>query len=65
MNGGMTLIVLGGIFRHWGLREFSAIFVVMGMAAGSRPADDMEIPSKVKLVGAISRRSPTACIADR
>ncbi|MFZ1940094.1 MAG: hypothetical protein WBA18_01905 [Terracidiphilus sp.] len=34
LNAGMALVVLGGIFLHWGLREFSAVFVVMGVLAG-------------------------------
>lgn len=34
MNGGMVLIVLGGIFLEWGLRQFSAVFVLMGAMAG-------------------------------
>jgi uncharacterized ion transporter superfamily protein YfcC len=34
MNGGMVVIVLGGIFLDWGLRQFSAVFVLMGMLAG-------------------------------
>src|SRR5204863_830518 len=34
MNGGMVVIVLGGIFLNWGLRQFSAIFVLTGIAAG-------------------------------
>jgi uncharacterized ion transporter superfamily protein YfcC len=34
MNGGMVLIVLGGIFLDWGLRQFSAVFVLMGVVAG-------------------------------
>ena len=34
MNGGMACIVLGGIFLHWELRQFSAVFVLMGAVAG-------------------------------
>ena len=34
MNAGMLGIVLGGIVLHWELRQFSAIFVLMGVAAG-------------------------------
>lgn len=34
MNGGMASLVLGGIFLHWELRQFSAVFVLMGLAAG-------------------------------
>ena len=34
MNGGMLYIVLSGIFLHWELRQFSAIFVLMGVVAG-------------------------------
>ncbi len=34
LNGGMLLIVLGGIFLGWGLREFSAVFVLMAVLAG-------------------------------
>jgi uncharacterized ion transporter superfamily protein YfcC len=30
----MVLIVLGGIFLDWGLRQFSAVFVLMGVFAG-------------------------------
>jgi uncharacterized ion transporter superfamily protein YfcC len=34
MNVGMICVVLGGIFLHWGLRQFSAVFVLMGFTAG-------------------------------
>jgi uncharacterized ion transporter superfamily protein YfcC len=34
MNAGMALIVGGGIFLHWGLRHFSAIFLLMSLVAG-------------------------------
>ena len=34
MNAGMAAMILGGVFLQWGLREFSAIFVVMGLVAG-------------------------------
>jgi uncharacterized ion transporter superfamily protein YfcC len=34
LNGGLACIVLGGIFIHWGLPEFSAVFLVMGLVAG-------------------------------
>lgn len=33
-NLGMIVIVAGGSFLRWGLREFSAIFVVMALLAG-------------------------------
>ncbi len=32
--GGMAVIVSGGIFLHWGLAEFSAVLVLMGLVAG-------------------------------
>jgi uncharacterized ion transporter superfamily protein YfcC len=35
MNGGLVVIVLGGSFLSWGLREFSAVFVVMAVLAGA------------------------------
>jgi uncharacterized ion transporter superfamily protein YfcC len=35
MNGGLVVIVLGGSFLNWGLREFSAVFVVMAVLAGA------------------------------
>jgi uncharacterized ion transporter superfamily protein YfcC len=34
LNAGMIGIVLGGVFLHWGLRQFSAVFVLMGFVAG-------------------------------
>jgi uncharacterized ion transporter superfamily protein YfcC len=34
MNAGMVAMILGGAFLQWGLREFSAIFVLMGLVAG-------------------------------
>ena len=34
LNGGIAVIVLGGIFLNWGLREFSAIFVLMALVGG-------------------------------
>jgi uncharacterized ion transporter superfamily protein YfcC len=34
LNGGMAAMVLGGSFLHWELRQFSAIFVVVGVTAG-------------------------------
>jgi len=34
MNAGMASIVLGGIFLHWELVHFSAVFVLMGVLAG-------------------------------
>lgn len=33
-NAGMLAMILGGVFLEWGLREFSAIFVSMGLVAG-------------------------------
>ena len=34
LNGGMVLIVAGGVWLHWGLSDFGAVFVLMGLAAG-------------------------------
>jgi len=34
MNGALVVIVLGGIFLGWGLREFSAVFVLLAVVAG-------------------------------
>ncbi len=34
LNGGIAVIVLGGIFLNWGLRDFSAIFVLMALVGG-------------------------------
>lgn len=34
MNGGMAAMVFGGIFLHWEIRQFSAIYVLMAVAAG-------------------------------
>jgi uncharacterized ion transporter superfamily protein YfcC len=34
MNAGMATMILGGVFLQWGLREFSAVFVSMGIIAG-------------------------------
>ena len=34
MNAGMALIVAGGLFLHWELRQFSVVFVLMGFLAG-------------------------------
>jgi uncharacterized ion transporter superfamily protein YfcC len=34
MNAAMVVIVLGGIFLGWGLRQFGAVFVLMGAVAG-------------------------------
>lgn len=34
LNGGIALIVGGGIFLHWELREFAAVFLAMALAAG-------------------------------
>lgn len=34
MNGALLVIVLGGSFLGWGLREFSAVFVLMAVLAG-------------------------------
>jgi uncharacterized ion transporter superfamily protein YfcC len=34
MNAGMAAMILGGVFLEWGLREFSAIFVLVGLVAG-------------------------------
>lgn len=31
---GMVLIVAGGVWLHWGLSDFGAVFVLMGLAAG-------------------------------
>jgi uncharacterized ion transporter superfamily protein YfcC len=33
-NAGMAAMILGGVFLQWGLHEFSAIFVLMGLVAG-------------------------------
>lgn len=34
MNAGMATMVFGGIFLHWEIRQFSAIYVLMALAAG-------------------------------
>ncbi len=34
LNAGIASIVLGGIFLHWELVHFSAVFVLMGLLAG-------------------------------
>jgi uncharacterized ion transporter superfamily protein YfcC len=34
MNAGMAAMILGGVFLQWELRQFSAIFVLMGLVAG-------------------------------
>ncbi len=34
MNAGMASMILGGVFLHWELLQFSAIWVLMGLAAG-------------------------------
>jgi uncharacterized ion transporter superfamily protein YfcC len=34
LNGGMALIVSGGIFLHWDIPQFSAILIAVGFAAG-------------------------------
>jgi uncharacterized ion transporter superfamily protein YfcC len=34
MNAAMVVFVLGGIFLGWGLRQFGAVFVLMGAMAG-------------------------------
>jgi uncharacterized ion transporter superfamily protein YfcC len=34
MNAGMASMILGGLFLHWELRHFSAVFVLMGLVAG-------------------------------
>ena len=34
MNGGMASMVLRGVFLHWELLQFSAIFILMGVVAG-------------------------------
>ena len=34
MNAGMTSMILGGVFLHWELRHFSAVFVLMGLVGG-------------------------------
>ncbi len=34
LNSAMALLVAGGVFLHWELRQFSAIFVVLGLTAG-------------------------------
>ena len=34
LNGGMLVVVLGGIFLHWELRHVSAVFVAVGLFAG-------------------------------
>jgi uncharacterized ion transporter superfamily protein YfcC len=34
LNASMLGVVLGGVFLDWGLREFGAVFVLMGLAAG-------------------------------
>jgi uncharacterized ion transporter superfamily protein YfcC len=33
-NAGMAAMILGGVFLQWGLREFSGIFLLMGLVAG-------------------------------
>jgi uncharacterized ion transporter superfamily protein YfcC len=34
MNAGMASMILGGVFLHWELRHFSAIFVLIGLFSG-------------------------------
>ena len=34
MNAGMAAMILGGVFLQWGLRQFSAVFVLIGLFAG-------------------------------
>ena len=34
LNAAMALLVVGGVFLHWELRQFSAIFLVLGLTAG-------------------------------
>ena len=34
MNAGMAAMILGGVFLHWELRHFSAIWVLMALVAG-------------------------------
>jgi uncharacterized ion transporter superfamily protein YfcC len=34
LNIAMALLVIGGVFWHWELRQFSAIFVLLGVSAG-------------------------------
>ena len=34
LNGGMTCLVLGAVFLHWDLSQFSALFVGVGFVAG-------------------------------
>lgn len=33
-NAGMAVIVAGGIVLHWGLAQFSAVFILMGIVSG-------------------------------
>jgi uncharacterized ion transporter superfamily protein YfcC len=34
VNAGMAAMILGGVFLHWELRDFSAIWVLMALVAG-------------------------------
>jgi uncharacterized ion transporter superfamily protein YfcC len=34
MNAGMAAMILGGVFLQWELREFSAVFVLIGVVSG-------------------------------
>jgi len=34
LNGGMAAVVLGALFWHWDLPQFSAVFVAVGVVAG-------------------------------